>query len=167
MSLSDFTRNREASPSQAVSSDDIPRRREYLQLLLEHFWKRWCREYVTELKNLHHQKSRPERSNSISVGDVVTLFEDNFPHSQWIPGRVEQLISSSYDNVKAAVVRVITKTGRPGTVKRPIQKLFPLAVQDGVTNDEQPPQERTQEGAIRTQCATALNADYIRRLIDQ
>ena len=57
---------------------------------------------------------------------------------------MEQLIPSSDDNVTAAVVRVITKTGRPGTVKRPIQKLFPLQVQDGVTNDEQPPQERGQ-----------------------
>ena len=80
---------------------------------------------------------------------------------------MEQLIPSSDDNVRAAVVRVITKTGRPGTVKRPTQKLFPLEVQDGVTNDEQSPQERGQEGAGRTRRAAALNADYIRRLIDQ
>ena len=166
LSLPDFTQNTEASLSQAVSSDDMPRRR-YLQLLLEHFWKRWSREYVTELRNLHRQKSRPERSISISVGDVVTLFEDNLPRSQWRLGRVEQLIPSSDDSVRAAVVRVITKTGRPGTVKRPVQKLFPLEVQDCVTNDEQPPQERRQEGARRTRHAAALNADYIRRLIDQ
>ena len=55
---------------------------------------------------------------------------------------MEQLILGSDDNFRAAVVRVITKTGRPGTVKRPIQKLFPLEVQDGVTNDEQSPQAR-------------------------
>ena len=167
LSLPDVTRNREASLSQAVSSDDMPRRRKYLQLLLEHFWKRWSREYVTELRNVHRQKSRPERSISISVGDVVTLFEDNLPRSQWRLRRVEQLIPSSDDNCRAAVVRVITKTGRPGTVKRPIQKPFPLEVQDGVTNDEQSPQERRQVGARRNQRAAALNADYIRRLTDQ
>ncbi|XP_068723639.1 uncharacterized protein [Montipora capricornis] len=167
LSLPDVTRNREASLSQAVSSDDMPRRRKYLQLLLEHFWKSWSREYVTELRNLHRQKSRPEKSISISVGDVVTLFEDNLPRSQWRLGRVEQLIPSSDDNCRAAVVRVITKTGRPGTVKRPIQKLFPLEVQDGVTNDEQSRQERRQAGARRNRRAAALNADYIRRLIGQ
>ena len=59
LSLPDFTRNREASLSQAVSSDDMPRKRKYLQLLLEHFCKRWSREYVKELRNLHCQKSRP------------------------------------------------------------------------------------------------------------
>ena len=79
---------------------------------------------------------------------------------------MEQLIPSSDDNVRAAVVRVITKTGRPGTVKRPIQKLFPLVVQDSVTNNEQPPEEQGQEGARRTRRTAALNADYI-RLIDQ
>ena len=65
------------------------------------------------------------------------------------------------------VVTVITKTGRPGTVKRPIQKLFPSEVQDGMTNDEQPPQERRQEQTRGTQCAESLNAECIRRLIDQ
>ena len=49
LSLPDFSRNREASLNQAVSSGDLPRRRKYMQLLLEHFWKRWSREYVTEL----------------------------------------------------------------------------------------------------------------------
>ena len=43
LSLTDFSRNREASLNQAVSSGDLPRRRKYMQLLLEHFWKRWSR----------------------------------------------------------------------------------------------------------------------------
>ena len=168
LSLLDFTRNREASFSQAVSSDDMPRRRQHLQLLLDHFWKRWSREYVTELRKLHRKKSRQEKHISRSVGDVVTLFEDNRPLSQWRLARAEQLIPSSDDNVRAAVVRIITKTGRPGTVKRiPIQRLFPLEAQDGVTNDEQPSQERRQEGARQTRRAAALNADYMRRLTDQ
>ena len=67
LSLPDFSRNREASLNQAVSSGDLPRRRKYMQLLLEHFWKRWSGKYVTELRNLHRHKSRPERSISISV----------------------------------------------------------------------------------------------------
>ncbi|XP_044166607.1 uncharacterized protein LOC122950686 [Acropora millepora] len=102
LSLHDFTRNREASLSQAVSSGDLPRRRKYMQLLLEHFSKRWSREYVAELRNLHRHKFRPERSISISDEDVVTLFEDNLPRSQWRLGRVEQLIPSSDDNVSSS-----------------------------------------------------------------
>ena len=63
---------------------------------------------------------------------------------------MEQLLPSSDDNFRAAVVRVITKTGRPGRVERPIQKLFTLEVQDGVTNDEQSPQEQRPEARGQT-----------------
>ena len=90
------------------------------RLLLDHFWKRWRKEYVTELRNLHRQRRRPEGSISLSVGDVDTLFEDNLPRSQWRLGRVEQLIPGTDDNVRAAVVKVITKTGRAMTEKRPV-----------------------------------------------
>ena len=45
---------------------------------------------------------------------------------------MEQLMPSSDDNVRTTAVRAITKTGRPGTVRSPVQKLFPLEVQDGV-----------------------------------
>ena len=79
LTFPDFTRNREASLNQAVSSGDLPRRRKYMQLLLEHFWKSWSRQYVTELRNLPCHNPRPEKSISRSV---VTLFEDNLPRSQ-------------------------------------------------------------------------------------
>ena len=134
LSLPEVRSNSQDPINQAVSSEDLPRRRRYLGLLLEHFWKRWSREYVTELRNRHRQHSRPGSRISISVGDVVTVFEDNLPQSQWRLGRVEQLIPGADNSVRAAVVKVITKTGRPVTIKRPVQKLFPLEV---VTNDEQ------------------------------
>ena len=45
------------------------------------------------------------------------------------------------------------------TVKRPVQRLFPLEV---VTNDEQ-----LQDEGRRPRRAAAVNGDYIRRLVDQ
>lgn len=159
LSLPDVWHNGQIAINQAVSSEDLPRRRRYLGLLLEHIWKRWSKEYVTELRNLHRQRSRPESRISISVGDVVTVFEDNLPRSQWRLGRVEQLIPGADDCVRAAVVRVITKTGRPMTVKRPVQRLFPLEVVSNV--------EQFQNEARRPRRAAAINADYVRRLVDQ
>ena len=91
LSLPDVRTSSQDSINQAVLSEDLPRRRRYLGLLLEHFWKRWSREYVTELRNLHRQRSRPESRMSISVGDVVTVFEDNLPQSQetWKSGAID------------------------------------------------------------------------------
>ena len=114
---------------------------------------------MTELRNRHRQRSRPGRRISISVGYVVAVFEDNLPRGKWRLGRVQQLIPGADNSVRAAVVKVITKTGRPVTVKRPVQELFPL---EGVTNDEQLLDEDR-----RPRRAAAINADLIRRLVDQ
>ncbi|XP_073232039.1 uncharacterized protein [Porites lutea] len=46
LSLPEVTGNRQALLDHTVSSEDLPRRRKYLGLLLEHFWRRWSREYV-------------------------------------------------------------------------------------------------------------------------
>lgn len=145
-----------------------PQKKEISAVVVDHFWKCSSKEYVTELRNLHRQRRRPEGGISLSIGDVVTLFEHNLPRSQWRLGRVEQLIPGTDDNVRAAaVVKVITKTERAVTVKRPVQRLFPLEVQEAVTNDEQPSEERGRNGVRRTRREAALNADCIRRLVNQ
>ena len=148
-----------------MSSEDLPRRRKYLGLLLEHFCRRWSREYVTELRNLHRQKSRPRSSIAVSEEDV-TVLEDNLPCSQWKLGRVEQLIHGADDRVRAAVVKVISKSGRPVTMKRPVQRLFPLEIHV-VSNDEQPQEEQIIDGIRPPRRLAARNADYIRRVVDQ
>ena len=165
LSLPEVTGNRQASLDHTVSSEDLPRRRKYLGLLLEHFWRRWNRESVKELRNLHRQKSRPRSSISVSEGDVVTVFEDNLPRSQWKLGRVEQLIHGADDQSRAAVVKVIGKSGRPVTMKRPVQKLFPLGM-PVVSNDEQPRGEQIIDGVRPPRRLAARNADYIWRLVD-
>ena len=96
---------------------------------------------------------------------IVTVFEDNLPRSQWKLGREEQLIHGADDRVRAAVVKVISKSGRPGTMKRPIQRLFPLEI-PVVSNDEQPREERTIDSIKPPRRLAARNADYIRRLVD-
>ena len=122
--------------------------------------------YVTELRNLHRQKSRPRSSIAVSEGDVVTVLEDNLPRSQWKLGRVEQLIHDADDRVRAAVVKVISKSGRPVTMKRPVQRLFPLEI-PVVSNDEQPQEEQIIDGVMPPRRLAARNTDYIRRLVDK
>ena len=161
LSLPEVTGNRQAPLDHTVSSEDLPRRWKYLGLLLEHFWRRRSREYVTELRNLHRQKSRPRSSIAVSEGDV-TVFEDNLPHSQRKLGRVEQLIHGADDRIRAAVVTVISKSGRLVTMKRPVQKLFPLQI-PVVSNNEQPPEEQIRP----PRHLAARNADYNRRLVHQ
>ena len=120
LSLPEVIGNRQPSFDHAGSSEDLPRRRNYLGLLLGHFWRRWSREYVTELRNMHRQKARTRSSIAVSEGNVVTVFEDNLPRSQLKLGRVERLLHAADDRLRAALVKIISKSGRPVTMKRPI-----------------------------------------------
>ena len=74
----------------------------------------------------HRQCRRPEGSISLSLGDVATLFKENPLCGQCRIARVEQLIPGTDDNVGAATVKRITKTGRVVTVKWPVQKTASL-----------------------------------------
>ena len=139
LSLPEVIGNRQASIVHTVSSEDLPRRREYLGLLLEHFWRRWSRDYVTELRNMHRQKSRPRSSIAVSEGNVVTVFEDNLHRSQWTLGRVEQLIHGADDRVRAALEITV------------------------VNNDEQPREEQIIDGIRPPSRLAARNADYVPR----
>ena len=79
---------------------------------------------------------------------------------------MEQLIHGADDRVRAAVVKFISKSGRPVTMKRPVQRLFPLEIRV-VSTDEQPQEEQIIDGIRPPRRLAARNADYIRRLVDQ
>ena len=79
---------------------------------------------------------------------------------------MEQLILGTDNRIRTAVVKVINKSGRPVTVKRPVQGLFPLEI-PVVSNDEQPREEEIIDGIRPPRRLAAGNADYIRKLVDQ
>ena len=69
---------------------------------------------------MHRQKAWPRSSIAVSERNVVTVFEDNMPCSQLKLGRGEQLIHAADDRLRAALVKIISNSGRPVTMKRPI-----------------------------------------------
>ena len=49
----------------------------HLNLLLQHFWKRWSREYLTELRDAHRYGTSPRGSNKeITIGDIVLVHNE-------------------------------------------------------------------------------------------
>ena len=52
----------------------------HLNLLLQHFWKRWSRKYLTELRDAHRYTASPRGSNKeITVGDIVLVRDEKHP----------------------------------------------------------------------------------------
>ncbi|XP_053388629.1 uncharacterized protein LOC128551740 [Mercenaria mercenaria] len=90
------------------------------QTLVEHFYQRWRREYLTGLRENH--QATGNNSQTISVGDVVQI-HDETPRTRWRLAVVQQLIPGKDGLFRSAVVKTST-----GVTNRPLVKLFPLEV---------------------------------------
>ena len=58
------------------------------------------------------------------------------PEDPWRLGLVEELINGADGKTRGAKVRVVSKTGRPSVLRRPIQHLYPLKVNEAPENDD-------------------------------
>ena len=88
--------------------------------LIQHFWTRWRREYLTGLREFH-QANAPN-VQTVKPGAVV-LVHDDTPRINWRLAVVEDTIAGEDGLVRAANIR--TSTGR---TNRLIAKLYPLEV---------------------------------------
>ena len=102
----------------------------HLYIILSHFWKRWRREYLSELRDAHRSSSKGHTGDrSPNVGDIVVVHDDNHPRLMWKLGKVEGLLEGHDGIVRGALVRVHSRTGSV-VLKRPVQLLYPLEICD-------------------------------------
>ena len=97
--------------------------------VIEHFWSRWYREYLIDLRE-SHKMSQPKDKPSIAVGDVVLVEEDGVKRNNWKLGRIVELVVGRDGVVRGAQLKTTTEKGSTGMISRPLQKLYPLEVRD-------------------------------------
>ena len=98
------------------------------------FWTRWRREYLLNLREFHHQPLKgplARKDCSVKIGDVV-LIHENLPRSRWRLALVEKLIEGRDGWCRAAQVKPVNGN----QIQRPLQMLFPLEVQDALSDDD-------------------------------
>ena len=83
------------------------------------------KEYLTELREFH-RVGDGSGSRQISVGDVVTVHQDKCPRQKWNIGLVKRTYSGADGRVRSAEVKVARAGAKPVTLRRPVQKLFPM-----------------------------------------
>lgn len=88
------------------------------QLMADHIWRRWRREFVPTL--VTRTKWRKHNTN-ISCGDVVLIVEQEAPRNHWPLAVVEEVYTGTDGVVRSALVR----TGG-GKYRRPANKLCVL-----------------------------------------
>lgn len=106
------------TPDVMEFKDSQLNRYERLEKLRQHFWKRWQREYISELQQRTKWKVNSEKLN---VGDMVLLADDNTHPLAWRLGRVLRLISGSKNTSRVADV-LTTK----GCVRRALTRICKL-----------------------------------------
>ena len=92
----------------------------YLQRLLNHYWKRWQREY---LHLLSVRSKWQEENPSIREGDIVLVSDDNVWRTKWPMARVEKVHPG-----KDGLVRTATVKAQKGVFNRPVQRLHTLEI---------------------------------------
>ena len=112
------------SPIPAVSDSDLSSRKRWrmLQMLMNHFWKRWLKEY---LPRLHSRQKWVEENQNLKPGSTVLVIDENTTRGQWQVGRVLEVFPGKDDLVRVA--RILTKSGE---YTRPITKLCLLEQSD-------------------------------------
>ena len=106
-----------------VTRTMLTRRSIYLHTILQHFWTRWRREYLLELRE-SHRRSQGHGSIKISIGDVVIIHDDT-PRGMWRLGLVKEKLQGRDGECRGAIV---SGQGPSSFMRRPLQRLFPLEV---------------------------------------
>jgi len=95
------------------------------QDLLDKFWRRWCKEYLLQLRTFH-QVRNPGKYPRVRVGDLVLLQEDVRPRHLWRKARIESLIPGRDGKVRSCAMKI---NGRK--ITRPVQLVIPLEIDQG------------------------------------
>ena len=111
--------------------ESLNARYRYFQTIIDHYWKRFSKEYLLELHQ-HHLNSHKGNYDDLGeqlLGDVVLIKDDATKRNVWKKGRVDELVRGADGKVRGAVLKVNSPTGKSSTIRRPVQKLIPLEVQ--------------------------------------
>ena len=119
-----------------ITDETLQRRAKHLSSVLNHFWKRWSKEYLLELRDAHRQKRSTSTSTNIRVGDVVLVHDQDHPRGFWKMARVRKLITGRDGQTRGPVLKLPTKGGRFATLQRPVQLIYPLGVAESETQEE-------------------------------
>ena len=120
---------------QDYSQEGLTRRMSHLSRTLQHFWNRWKKEYILELREFHRTREGKGSMYIVKKGDVVTVYDEGHPRGLWRLGKVESLVRGSDGVVRGVHVRVTSKQGYIKTLRRPLQHIYPLEIRCEPTDD--------------------------------
>lgn len=86
-----------------------------VQRQLQDFWKRWRKEYLSQLQG---RMKNWQPAVKMQIGQLVVVVDANQPATQWKMGRIQELHPGD-----DGVTRVVTVRTSTGVLKRPVARL--------------------------------------------
>ena len=99
----------------------------YLSRVLDHFWGRWKKDYLLELRNSYRHTPNKHPADPINI-HIVIIQETDQLRGFWRLAKIEDLITGSDGQVRGARIRTRTVENRLTYLQRPVQLLYPLEV---------------------------------------
>ncbi|XP_025831267.1 uncharacterized protein LOC112904716 [Agrilus planipennis] len=110
-------------PSLLETKENRLTKYEHIQKIRQHFWKRWSKEYISELQV--RTKWKNDKKIHLNVGTMVLLKEENAPPLKWQLGRIVAVHPGT-----DGIIRVVSvKTGSGTIVKRVVSKVCALPLE--------------------------------------
>ncbi|XP_042892723.1 uncharacterized protein LOC122266866 [Penaeus japonicus] len=103
-----------------VNAKDLNERAIVQNVKLEHFWKVWSNNYITNLPKIVNGFTQ---NCKLSKGDLVLIKEDNIPRLKWPIGVIVDIFPG-----KDGIIRSIKVKTKKGEVIRPIQRAYDLEI---------------------------------------
>ena len=97
---------------------------QHLQLMREHFWRAWSRDY---LSSLQPRKKNTRATSNVRPGMVVLLHDETQPPLSWKLGRITRVYPGD-----DGLVRAIDVFSNGATYRRPINKVSIIPIEDNV-----------------------------------
>ncbi|XP_068757487.1 uncharacterized protein [Montipora capricornis] len=155
------------NPNTAQAGGSCSSSAKYLKLLLDHFWNRWQKEYLTELGQFHqyavnNRGTSPQKESSVKEGNVVIVKDEKCPRNTWKLGRVKKLVKGRDCKTRGAVVETVADNqNRLIEISRAVQHLVPVECKEQGTCQQSQPGA----GETRTRRQAAIISDIRRRCL--
>ena len=102
---------------------------QHVQQMRQHFWSRWQKEYLHQMIGRSKWQSTSNQ-DSIKIGTLVVLKEDNLPPMDWKLGRIVETHQG-----QDKIVRIVTVRTNAGIYKRSVTRLYPLPIFECNSNE--------------------------------
>ena len=127
--LSPFSSKISPNADVLVTNAKLSKRFLFLKKKLSHFWSRWKKEYLVNLREYHRMNKHTP--NIVEKGEVVLVHEDGAKKLTWKMGVIKDLITGRDGEIRGVTIQVICK-GKPLILRRPIQRVYPLEISNTV-----------------------------------